>query len=140
PPYRSSRAFRGKLEGVERESRRDGASDQRPGTKALGRLPPVRRHHRLWPFACQKVRSEDDALVRAERLGKAEEERRAGMEMPDFCGVTDAMPGGSFAGGEEVVDRRRMGPAAENGVVAERLAEMAAFGMRFQPEKGDDPG
>jgi len=65
--------------------------------------------------------------------------------MPDF-GCIDPMPIRALTARQEKIDRRRRGalPPAPGtvveGLIPERLTEMAAFGMGFKVEQFDDLG
>ena len=70
-------------------------------------------------------------------VGAAEKQRRAGVKMPEL-GRVDAVPGGALARLQQVVDGGGEGAAVRAGRVAERLAEMAALGVRHKSEQPND--
>src|SRR5690606_772470 len=63
-------------------------------------------------------------------------ERRALVVVPDLDGV-DAVPAALLARAQEEVDRRARAAPRRRGV-APRLAVVAAFGMRREPEARDE--
>ena len=60
-----------------------------------------------------------------------EQQRRAAMPVPQL-GRVDAMPARHLAGLQQKEDGGGMGATMRPGLVAERLAEPAAFGMRLE--------
>ena len=106
PPYESRGSHpRRQLEFRKIESRRDGASDQRPVAGAFGRLPGMRRHDRLRHFAGGEIGSEPEAALAAV-IGDLQGQRAAGVIVPDLDGI-DAMPVRALAARQQEIDRGR---------------------------------
>ena len=88
------------------------------------------RHDPLRDFSRREVRAERDRAFDAIARDR-KRQCRPGMPMPDFDGI-HAMPMRSLAAREQEIDRRR--GRASLGVnigIAERLAVMPAFRVRF---------
>ena len=108
------------------ESRRDGASDQRPVAGAFGGLPCVRRHDRLRHFAGGEIGTEPDAAL-AVIVGNLQRQRAAGVIMPDLHRI-DAMPMRALAARQQEIDRG--GARASVGVDA-RIRETSRDNARL---------
>src|SRR5262249_18391940 len=145
PPKRSVAPgrpiVRGYLEGLELESGRNGAADQRPLTESLRGLPRVRRHYGLRPLAGGEIGSQREAFDRAVGVERdLERERRAGVIVPDLDRI-DLVPMRALAAREQVIGRGRCrARAVHHTRVAERLAKMSALGMGLEIEQAHDFG
>jgi hypothetical protein len=85
----------------------------------------------LRPLAGDKIVPERYPFALSGCASDIELERRSGMPVPDFCCV-DPMPVRVLAARQQKVNRRRGGASATDlPRIAECLAEMAAFRMRF---------
>ena len=123
-------AFRRELEFRELECGRHGAADQRPVAGALRRLPGIRRHDRLRPLAAARsVPSRTsccDAAVMGDAAASAGCRRNSARSRPHRCDASASArraPAGNRSGSSASGHWRR-------GLIAKRLAIVAAFGMR----------
>src|SRR5208283_1939441 len=97
-----------------------------------------RRHRELRNFAGMDVGAEPHDLLFG-AVHHFELERCAGVIMPDLDGI-DAMPVRAFAARQQEIDRGGGGAAVDHARVAERLAVVAALGVRRERERTDDIG
>ena len=127
---------RGQLEVRELEAGRNRTADQRPRAEAVRLLPGARRHDGLRALAGGEVDAQRSVAARACIVGDGEEQRRAGMPVPDL-GRIDPVPARNLAVAQQEIDggggRAR---AVRRRRVAERLAEMPALRMRRQVRAG----
>ena len=98
-------AVRRHLETAEGETRRDGATDERPGAERARLLPMVRRDDRLRGFTSDEIGTEPQRVWVSRRIGSQSQlQRRAGVPVPDLHGV-DPMPAGDLARPQKEIDR-----------------------------------
>ena len=129
--------LRRQLEIPEFETRRDGASDERPVAARLRRLPSVRRHNGLRALAGGEIVAKSHTLAASVRCD-FELQRRAGIKVPDFNRV-DAVPMGSLPAREQKINRSRCGTATIDHMrIPEYFAVMPTLRVWFQIKKPDD--
>lgn len=123
---------------VELERRRYRTTHERPRPEASCRLPHLRRHHELRPFAGPEIGSEDRSLHAPSIRVRAQLEGRARVEVPDFRRV-EPMPVRALSGLQKIVNRGASAPLAVT-LVSPGLAEMPPFGVWSKLERADHVG
>ena len=117
------------------EGRRHSAADQRPTTERARCLPHAARYDDLRRLAQPEIAAEPEMMNGMAIIAHREFQSGARIMMPDLVGI-DFVPVRAFARLEQEEDR---GAGATARIRRpEGLAKMPAFGMRPQPEAGND--
>src|SRR4029453_2838713 len=85
------------------ESGSNRAADQGPVAGALGGLPRARGHDRLRPFVASHVGAEPDRVPGAALMGDLQDQRRAGVVVPDLDRI-DTVPVRALSARQQEID------------------------------------